>query len=87
MSAPPSSVTRPGAEVGLECLAPHALAGVEREDVDGEALVFGALISIEFQGEIAWTGWVFAVATIVVARPVALVVSFVRSRLWRSSTN
>jgi sodium/hydrogen antiporter len=42
-------------------------------------LVFGALISIEFLGEISWPGWVFAVLAIVVARPVALAVAFFRS--------
>jgi NhaP-type Na+/H+ or K+/H+ antiporter len=44
-------------------------------------LVFGALISVEFLGEIAWTGWVFAVLAIVLARPLALWVSFLRSGL------
>ncbi|MFV2114495.1 cation:proton antiporter [Micromonospora sp. LOL_025] len=44
-------------------------------------LVFGALISVEFLGEISWTGWVFAVLAIVVARPVALWVSFLGSGL------
>jgi NhaP-type Na+/H+ or K+/H+ antiporter len=44
-------------------------------------LVFGALISPAFLGEIPWTGWVFAVLAIVVARPVALWVSFLRSGL------
>ncbi|GAA1033059.1 cation:proton antiporter [Virgisporangium ochraceum] len=44
-------------------------------------LVFGALISWEFLTEIHWTGWVFAVLAIVVARPVALWVSFLRSGL------
>lgn len=44
-------------------------------------LVFGALISWEFLTEIHWTGWVFAVLAIVVARPVALWLSFVRSGL------
>jgi NhaP-type Na+/H+ or K+/H+ antiporter len=47
-------------------------------------LVFGALISVEFLGEIAWTGWVFAIAAIFVARPAALAVSFVRSGLSRT---
>lgn len=42
-------------------------------------LVFGALISPAFLGEIAWTGWVFAVLALLVARPLALLVS-----LWRS---
>ena len=44
-------------------------------------LVFGALISLAFLGEICWTGWVFAVLAIVVARPVALWISFLRSGL------
>ena len=44
-------------------------------------LVFGALISPGFLGEIAWTGWVFAALAIFVARPVALWVSFLRSGL------
>ncbi|TDC80480.1 sodium:proton antiporter [Micromonospora sp. KC606] len=44
-------------------------------------LVFGALISVQFLGEISWTGWVFAVLAIVVARPVALWISFLRSGL------
>jgi NhaP-type Na+/H+ or K+/H+ antiporter len=44
-------------------------------------LVFGALISIQFLGEIAWTGWLFAVLALVVARPLALGLSFLRSGL------
>jgi sodium/hydrogen antiporter len=44
-------------------------------------LVFGALISWEFLTEISWTGWVFAILAIVVARPLALWVSFLRSGL------
>ncbi|MDG4766514.1 cation:proton antiporter [Solwaraspora sp. WMMD406] len=44
-------------------------------------LVFGALISIEFLGEISWPGWVFAVLAIFVARPVALAIAFLRSGL------
>ncbi|NJP33824.1 sodium:proton antiporter [Micromonospora sp. HSS6-12] len=47
-------------------------------------LVFGALISVEFLGEIHWTGWIFAVLAIVVARPVALGVSFLGSHLTRT---
>jgi NhaP-type Na+/H+ or K+/H+ antiporter len=39
-------------------------------------LVFGALISPEFLADIPWTGWVFAVLALVIARPVALSVSF-----------
>jgi NhaP-type Na+/H+ or K+/H+ antiporter len=44
-------------------------------------LVFGALISTAFLGEIAWTGWIFAVTAIIVARPLALALSFLRSGL------
>ncbi|WFF00253.1 cation:proton antiporter [Micromonospora sp. WMMD964] len=44
-------------------------------------LVFGALISVRFLGEISWTGWAFAVLAIFVARPVALWISFLRSGL------
>lgn len=47
-------------------------------------LVFGALISFEFLGEIAWTGWIFAVLAIVAARPLALAVSFLGSHLTRT---
>ncbi len=44
-------------------------------------LVFGALISWRFLAEIHWTGWVFAALALVVARPVALWLSFLRSGL------
>ncbi|MDI3242310.1 cation:proton antiporter [Arthrobacter sp. AL08] len=45
-------------------------------------LVFGALITPTFLfGEIAWTGWIFAVLAIVVARPLALLVSFLGTGL------
>ncbi|MGH3814823.1 MAG: cation:proton antiporter [Pseudonocardiaceae bacterium] len=44
-------------------------------------LVFGALISVGFLGEISWNGWVFAVLAIVLARPLALWVFFLRSGL------
>lgn len=44
-------------------------------------LVFGALISAQFLGGIPWTGWIFAVLALVVARPAALWVSFLGSRL------
>jgi NhaP-type Na+/H+ or K+/H+ antiporter len=44
-------------------------------------LVFGALISPSFLAEIPWTGWVFAILAIFVARPVALWLSFLRSGL------
>lgn len=39
-------------------------------------LVFGALMSPEFLGEIPWTGWMFAILALVVARPIALWMSF-----------
>ncbi len=39
-------------------------------------LVFGALMSPAFLGEIPWTGWAFAVLAIVLARPLALLPSF-----------
>ncbi|GLL06926.1 cation:proton antiporter [Dactylosporangium matsuzakiense] len=44
-------------------------------------LVFGALLSPAFFGGIGWTGWLFAVLALVVARPVALWLSFLRSGL------
>ncbi|TDC78954.1 cation:proton antiporter [Actinomadura sp. 7K507] len=44
-------------------------------------LVFGALLSPTFLGEVGWSGWLFAVLALVVARPVALWVSFLRSKL------
>lgn len=44
-------------------------------------LVFGALISPQFLGEIPWTGWIFAVLALIVARPIALGVAFVGSGL------
>lgn len=44
-------------------------------------LVFGALISPQFLGEIPFTGWAFALLSIVFARPVALAASFYRSSL------
>ncbi|MEU4886934.1 MULTISPECIES: cation:proton antiporter [Streptomyces] len=46
-------------------------------------LVFGALISVEFLGEISWSGWVFAVLALVLVRPVALAIAFARSHLSR----
>jgi NhaP-type Na+/H+ or K+/H+ antiporter len=46
-------------------------------------LVFGALISVPFLGEVSWAGWVFAVAALLVARPVALGVAFLGSHLSR----
>lgn len=45
-------------------------------------LVFAALMTPSFLlEEISWQGWVFAVLALVVARPVALLLSFFRSRL------
>ena len=47
-------------------------------------LVFGALMTPAFLfQETPWTGWLFAVLALVVARPAALAVSFLRSRLDR----
>ena len=44
-------------------------------------LVFGALISPQFLGEIPVLGWLFAILALVLARPLALYVSFLRSSL------
>ncbi|WP_010205419.1 cation:proton antiporter [Salinibacterium sp. PAMC 21357] len=44
-------------------------------------MVFGALLSFKFLGEIAWTGWLFAILALIVARPAALFVSFLGSGL------
>jgi NhaP-type Na+/H+ or K+/H+ antiporter len=44
-------------------------------------LVFGALISPAFLADIPVTGWIFAVLALIVARPVALALSFLGSRL------
>ncbi|HWG99156.1 MAG TPA: cation:proton antiporter [Pilimelia sp.] len=44
-------------------------------------LVFGALITPVFLGEIPWTGWVFAVLALVAARPIALWLSFLGTGL------
>tara|TARA_R110002051_G_scaffold161566_1_gene233125 strand:- start:336 stop:1535 length:1200 start_codon:yes stop_codon:yes gene_type:complete len=44
-------------------------------------MIFGALLSFKFLGEIAWTGWVFAILALIAARPIALAVSFVGSGL------
>jgi NhaP-type Na+/H+ or K+/H+ antiporter len=44
-------------------------------------LVFGMLVSPPFLSEVPFAGWVFAVLALVVARPVALLVSFARARL------
>ncbi|MQA95155.1 MAG: sodium:proton antiporter [Streptosporangiales bacterium] len=44
-------------------------------------LVFGALITPALLGSVGWTGWVFAVGALFLARPVAIWVSFLRSGL------
>ncbi|MEW2357702.1 cation:proton antiporter [Spirillospora sp. NPDC029432] len=44
-------------------------------------LVFGALLSPAFLGDVGWTGWVFAVLALIVARPVAIWISFLGSGL------
>jgi sodium/hydrogen antiporter len=44
-------------------------------------LVFGALLTPAFFGDIAWTGWLFALLAIFAARPVALGISFLGSGL------
>ncbi|WP_433616495.1 cation:proton antiporter [Dactylosporangium sp. CA-139114] len=44
-------------------------------------LVFGALLSPAFFGGIGWAGWVFALLALLVARPAALWLSFLRSGL------
>ncbi|WP_106403169.1 cation:proton antiporter [Actinocorallia populi] len=44
-------------------------------------LLFGALITPQLLGSIGWTGWMFAIVALVVARPVAIWVSFLRSGL------
>jgi NhaP-type Na+/H+ or K+/H+ antiporter len=44
-------------------------------------LVFGALISPVFLAEIGWTGWIFVGVAIVIARPVALWLSFLGAGL------
>ncbi|REE95950.1 cation:proton antiporter [Thermomonospora umbrina] len=44
-------------------------------------LVFGALLSPTFLGDVGWAGWLFALLALIVARPVAIWVSFLRSGL------
>ena len=44
-------------------------------------LVFGALISVGFLRQVPWTGWLFALLALIVARPLALWLSFLRSKL------
>ena len=46
-------------------------------------LVFGALISLAFLGEIGVGGYVFALLTLFVVRPVAILLSFLGSRIDR----
>ena len=46
-------------------------------------LVFGALISLTFLGEIGVGGYVFALLTLFVVRPVAILLSFLGSRIGR----
>lgn len=47
-------------------------------------LVFGALISPKFLGEIAYSGYVFVLLVLVAVRPVAISLSLLRSQLgWR----
>jgi NhaP-type Na+/H+ or K+/H+ antiporter len=50
-------------------------------------LAFGALISPAFLGEIGPSGYVFALLALLLVRPVALLFSFIRSRIgWREWT-
>ncbi|MFE0156282.1 cation:proton antiporter [Nonomuraea sp. NPDC059007] len=44
-------------------------------------LVFGALITPALLGSVGWQGWLFAIAALVLARPVAIWVSFLGSGL------
>lgn len=44
-------------------------------------MIFGALLSFKFLGEIEWTGWVFAILALIAARPAALYISFLGSGL------
>jgi NhaP-type Na+/H+ or K+/H+ antiporter len=46
-------------------------------------LVFGALISPQFLSEIPFSGWIFVVAAVLVARPIAIAISLWRSGLTR----
>ena len=46
-------------------------------------LVFGALISPQFLSEIPFSGWIFVVAAVLVARPIAIALSLWRSGLTR----
>ncbi|MEO3786745.1 cation:proton antiporter [Actinocorallia sp. B10E7] len=44
-------------------------------------LLFGALVTPQLLGSIGWAGWAFAIIALVVARPVAIWASFLRSGL------
>ncbi|MGW3351802.1 cation:proton antiporter [Nonomuraea rubra] len=44
-------------------------------------LVFGALITPALLGSVGWQGWLFAVLALIVARPIAIWLSFLRSGL------
>jgi NhaP-type Na+/H+ or K+/H+ antiporter len=44
-------------------------------------LVFGALITPSLLGDVGWQGWGFAVLAVVAARPIAIWISFLGSRL------
>ncbi|MGI8938883.1 MAG: cation:proton antiporter [Iamia sp.] len=52
----------------------------------GALLVFGALISLSFLGEIGVRGYVFALLALVAARPLALGLALLRSKLTRKET-
>ncbi len=43
--------------------------------------MFGALLTPTFLGSVGWRGWLFALAVIVLARPLALLLAFVGSGL------
>lgn len=44
-------------------------------------LVFGALISLPLLGSVGWRGWLFAVLALILARPVAIWISFLGAGL------
>ncbi|GAA1287472.1 peptidase [Planotetraspora silvatica] len=44
-------------------------------------LVFGALITLPLLGSVGWTGWLFAILALMLARPLAIWISFLGSRL------
>ncbi|MFI9846697.1 cation:proton antiporter [Nonomuraea sp. NPDC051941] len=44
-------------------------------------LVFGALITPALLGSVGWQGWLFAIGALVLARPIAIWLSFLRSGL------